>query len=39
MITALDLASSQAAIMATTADHREAVSAFREKRQGIYKGE
>jgi len=39
MITALELASSQAAIMATTADHREAVSAFREKRQGIYKGE
>jgi enoyl-CoA hydratase/carnithine racemase len=39
MITALELASSQAAIMATTADHKEAVSAFREKRQGIYKGE
>ena len=38
MIVALELASSQAAIMATTDDHREAVSAFREKRKGTYKG-
>ena len=36
---ALERASSHAAIIATTADHKEAVSAFREKRQRIYKGE
>jgi hypothetical protein len=38
MITALELASSQAAIVSTTEDHREAVAAFREKRKGTYKG-
>jgi enoyl-CoA hydratase/carnithine racemase len=38
MITALELASSQAAIMSTTDDHKEAVAAFREKRKGTYKG-
>jgi 1,4-dihydroxy-2-naphthoyl-CoA synthase len=38
MITALELASSQAAIMAMTDDHKEAVAAFREKRKGTYKG-
>jgi 2-(1,2-epoxy-1,2-dihydrophenyl)acetyl-CoA isomerase len=38
MITALELASSQAAIMAMTEDHKEAVAAFREKRKGTYKG-
>ena len=38
MITALELASSQAAIMAMTDDHKEAVAAFRERRQGTYKG-
>ena len=38
MMTALELASSQAAIMATTEDHKEAVTAFREKRKGLYKG-
>jgi enoyl-CoA hydratase/carnithine racemase len=38
MITALELASSQAAIMSTTDDHKEAVSAFREKRHAAYKG-
>lgn len=38
MITALELASSQAAIMAMTDDHKEAVSAFRERRKGTYKG-
>lgn len=38
MIVALELASSQAAIMATTDDHKEAVAAFRERRKGTYKG-
>ena len=38
MIVALELASSQAAIMSMTDDHKEAVTAFREKRRAIYKG-
>lgn len=38
MIVALELASSQAAIMSTTDDHKEAVNAFREKRKATYKG-
>ena len=38
MIAALELASSQAAIMSTTDDHKEAVNAFREKRKATYKG-
>ncbi|MBS0222888.1 MAG: enoyl-CoA hydratase/isomerase family protein [Proteobacteria bacterium] len=38
MITALELASSQAALMTTTDDHKEAVAAFRERRKGTYKG-
>ena len=36
--TALDLASSHVAIVQATEDHREAVAAFREKRQGQYIG-
>lgn len=38
MITALELASSQAALMTTTDDHKEAVAAFRERRKGTYRG-
>ena len=38
MITALELASSQAAIMSTTDDHKEAMSTFREKRQSDLQG-
>lgn len=38
MIAALDLASSQATILATTDDHGEAVKAFREKRRAKYSG-
>ncbi|MDQ8731854.1 enoyl-CoA hydratase/isomerase family protein [Bradyrhizobium sp. LHD-71] len=38
MISALELASSQAAILASTDDHKEAVQAFREKRRGRYNG-
>jgi enoyl-CoA hydratase/carnithine racemase len=38
MITALELASSQAVIMMNTEDHREAAAAFREKRKAQYKG-
>lgn len=38
MIAALELASSQAAILASTDDHIEAVQSFREKRTGVYRG-
>ncbi|MDB5488562.1 MAG: enoyl-CoA hydratase [Reyranella sp.] len=38
MITALELASSQAVIMMNSDDHKEAVSAFREKRKADFKG-
>lgn len=38
MISALDLASSQATILATTTDHSEAVQAFREKRSAVFLG-
>lgn len=38
MVTALDLASSHGVIAQASEDHREAVAAFREKRQGRYVG-
>jgi len=38
MVAALELASSQAAILASTDDHAEAVRSFREKRPATYRG-